>query len=149
LGVPLTGRALPSNLPEYREDFRSDPSGLDSLDRFPVINILSGGSGFEQGLLRFAAPQGSRGDFEPATVPPRLPSIVPTVAARTASDPAVEFLLHWLAVWDIENEVEFFRVGLEIACRFNFPPADPRIRKVLGYFVDHPLEWTLFEEPDA
>lgn len=75
--------------------------------------------------------------------------ILPTIAARAASDSAVEFLLHWLDVWHIENEAEFFRIGLEVACRFNFPAGDPRIWKVLSYFVEHPLDWTLFEVPEA
>lgn len=72
---------------------------------------------------------------------------MPTIVARTASEPALLFLLNWLDVWNIEDEIEIFRIGLDLGCRFQFPAGDPRTKKVLAYFIEHPLEWTIVEEP--
>lgn len=70
-----------------------------------------------------------------------------TIVACAKSDSAVQFLLNWLDVWHIEHEIELFRIGLEIGCRFTFPEGDPRIKRVLSCFIEHPIEWTILEEP--
>lgn len=70
-----------------------------------------------------------------------------TIVAQAQSDSAVLFLLNWLDVWHVDHEIELFRIGLEIGCRFTFPDGDPRTKRVLAYFIDHPLEWIILDEP--
>jgi len=74
---------------------------------------------------------------------------VSTIIARTGSDQAVVFLLHWTDAWELDGELELFRIGLEIGCRITFPDGDPRTKKILGYFHEHPLDWTLIEGPSG
>lgn len=69
-----------------------------------------------------------------------------TIVAQPASEQALRYLLHWTDVWQIDQEMELFRIGLEIGCRFTFPDSDPRTKKVLSYLREHSSDWTVLRE---
>lgn len=69
-----------------------------------------------------------------------------TIIAQPASEQALRYLLHWTDVWQIDEELELFRICLEIGCRFTFPDSDPRTKKVLSYLREHSSDWTVLKE---